>query len=89
MPDQPAEGGAYDAPADTTTLVDEAFADADAGITDEAPAEATSFGEEMPAEPPCRDCGGTQAGTSKYEGEGVYMGASRPRASPSKATSDR
>jgi hypothetical protein len=54
VPDQPAEGGAYDAPAenapaDMTTLVDEAFADAEAKITDEAPAEATSINEETPA----------------------------------------
>ena len=79
VPDQPAEGGAYDAPADTTTLVDEAFADADAGITDEAPAEATSFGEEMPAEPTLVETAAApEAGTSKYEGEGVYMGSEPP-----------
>jgi hypothetical protein len=50
MPDQPAEGGEYDAPADMTTRVDEAFAEAAVNVGVESPAEATSVGEETPAE---------------------------------------
>jgi hypothetical protein len=60
VPDQPAEGGEYDAqpaermeddaPADMTDVVDEAFAEAAAKITDEPIPEATGVGEEMPAE---------------------------------------
>jgi hypothetical protein len=95
VPDQPAEGGAYDAPADNapadmTTLVDEAFADAEAKITDEAPAEATSVDEERPAEAtsidkempadaiPVETAAVPEAGTPKYEGEGVYIGGEPP-----------
>jgi hypothetical protein len=50
VPDQPAEGGEYEPPADMTTPVDDAFAEA-AKITDEAPAEPTSVAEEMLAGP--------------------------------------
>jgi hypothetical protein len=50
VPDQPTEGGEYEAPADTTTPVDDAFAEAAAKTADEAPAEPTTIGEEMPAE---------------------------------------
>jgi hypothetical protein len=84
VPDQPAEGGAYDAPADNapadmTTLVDEAFAAAEAKITDEAPAEATSINEEMPADAiPVETAAVPEAGTPKYEGEGVYIGGEPP-----------
>jgi hypothetical protein len=98
VPDQPAEGGAYDAPADNapadmTTLVDEAFAAAEAKITDEAPAEATgeempageapaeatSIDEEMPADAiPVETAAVSEAGTPKYEGEGVYIGGEPP-----------
>jgi len=84
VPDQPAEGGAYDAPADNapadmTTLVDEAFAAAEAKITDEAPAEATSIDEEMPADAiPVETAAVPEAGTPKYEGEGVYIGGEPP-----------
>jgi hypothetical protein len=89
VPDQPAEGGAYDAPADNapadnapadmTTLVDEAFADAEAKITGEAPAGATSVEEEMPVEAtPAETAAVSEAGTPKYEGEGVYIGNEPP-----------
>ncbi len=50
VPDQPAEGRDYEAPADMTTLVDDSLAEGAAKITDEAPAEPTSVGEEMSAE---------------------------------------
>ncbi|HJY44516.1 MAG TPA: hypothetical protein VJ301_07820 [Propionibacteriaceae bacterium] len=101
VPDQPAEGGAYDAPADTSTLVDEApadtstladeapsdmstvvdeaFADAEARIIGEAPAEATSVGEEFPTETtPVETAMTPEAGTLRYEGEGVYVGSEPP-----------
>jgi hypothetical protein len=77
VPDQPAEGGAYEE--DMTTLVDEAFADAEAKITSEAPAEATNVGEEMPAEAtPIETVAAPEGGTSRYEGEGVYVGSEPP-----------
>ncbi len=61
MPDEPAEGGDIEetsaeaptfneTPDDMTTLVDEAFAEAAAKLTDEGPAEAPSVGEQTPAE---------------------------------------
>jgi hypothetical protein len=61
FPDQPAEGGDYDASADMTTLVDEAPADATTRIDEafeeaaakigvESPAEAGTVGEGAPAE---------------------------------------
>jgi hypothetical protein len=49
MPDQPAEGGEYDAPADMASVVDDAFDEATATFETEAPAEATSVGEQPPA----------------------------------------
>jgi hypothetical protein len=49
-PDQPAEGGEYDAPADMASLVDEAFDEATAKFGTETPAEATSVDEQAPAE---------------------------------------
>jgi hypothetical protein len=76
-----------------TTLVDEAFAAAEAKITDEAPAEATgeempageapaeatSIDEEMPADAiPVETAAVSEAGTPKYEGEGVYIGGEPP-----------
>jgi hypothetical protein len=79
VPDEPAEGGAYDAPADMSTLVDEAFADAEAKVTGEAPAEATSVGEEMPAETtPVETAAAPEAEMLSYEGEGVYRGSEPP-----------
>ena len=50
MPDQPAEGGDYDAPAEMASVVDDAFVEATATFDTEAPAEATSVGEQTPAE---------------------------------------
>jgi hypothetical protein len=50
VPDQPAEGGEYEAPADMTTPLDDAFAEGAAEVSDETPAEPMSVAEEMPAE---------------------------------------
>jgi hypothetical protein len=61
-----------------TTLVDEAFAEAETKITGEAPAEATSVDNEMPAEAIPVETAAPDDGTPRYEGEGVYMGSEPP-----------
>ena len=79
VPDQPAEGGDYDTPAEMTTLLDEPLADAEAKITGEAPADAMSVSEEVPAEDtPIETAAAPDAGKPKFEGEGVYMGSEPP-----------
>jgi hypothetical protein len=54
VPDQPAEGGEYAAPADMTTNVDEAFAEAADRIGVEAPADLSGAGDATLSEMPTR-----------------------------------
>jgi len=54
VPDQPAEGGDYAAPADMTTNVDEAFAEAADRIGVEAPADISGAGDATLSEMPTR-----------------------------------
>jgi hypothetical protein len=54
VPDQPAEGGEYDAPADMTTNVDEAFAEVADRIGVEAPADISGAGDATISEMPTR-----------------------------------
>jgi hypothetical protein len=75
VPDQPAEGGDYEAPADMTTLVDDAFAEGAAEITEEAPAEPMSVGEEMPTETAVdEEVRGETAATGEAHAEPVAIG---------------
>jgi hypothetical protein len=91
FPDQPAEGGDMDdSPADVTTRVDDAFAEAAAKIGVDAPGEAATaegLSDEGSAEPAT---GSDQDGAlltepaaaperaSRYQGEGVYIGSEPP-----------
>ena len=54
VPYQPAEGGDYDAPADMTTNVDEAFAEAADRIGVDAPADISGAGDATLSEMPTR-----------------------------------
>ena len=90
VPDQPAEGGDYAAPADMTTNVDEAFAEAADRIGVEAPADISGAGDSTLSEMPTRaeetPTDSTLApedvvsgvGASRYQGEGVYVGSEPP-----------
>ena len=67
VPDQPAEGGDYDTPAEMTTLLDEASRRRGSKDHGEAPAEATSVSEEMPAEDTLVETAAApEAGKPKY-----------------------
>jgi hypothetical protein len=94
MPDQPAEGGEYEEPADTTTRVDEAPAETTSvseetlGETTvrEAPVETTAVEEALAGQAQVGDEGALlgetaaapEAATPRYEGEGVYIGHEPP-----------
>jgi hypothetical protein len=85
VPDQPAEGGDYEAPADMTIPVDDALAEAPAGITDEAPAEPTRVAEEMPAETTNQEVRGETAAAAEPVAAGDEAAAvGAPRAAKPK-----
>ena len=91
FPDQPAEGGDMDdSPADATTPVDDAFAEAAAKIGVDAPGEAATgegLSDEGSAEPAAgsdqdgallTEPAADPEGASRYQGEGVYIGSEPP-----------
>jgi hypothetical protein len=79
FPDQPAEGGDMDeSPADTTTRVDEVFAEAAAttGVGAETPSETLGGDQDgaLLSEPTTAP----EGATPRYQGEGVYVGSEPP-----------
>jgi hypothetical protein len=76
VPDQPAEGGEYepaDEPTDTTLSAEAA----EPGATDEAMAE-RGPGSDEDAGPSPEAAAAPEAGTPRYQGEGVYVGSEPP-----------
>jgi len=92
VPDQPAEGGDFDAAAETTAVVDEALettmiSDALGETTGAEASESAGHGEAVADAAPAEDQAATLlsevaapsgSGKRKYEGEGVYVGSEPP-----------